>query len=366
MNRWSRPAGLAVLVWRFVLTTGTGSIFGFLVARQAYQSALLAPLFIVLSFGWGLAVFLGVQATLYAGNGRRLPADVQRRMARLLGIFVAASLYLVAVHHLTNLYFARQVGVRGVHPARARRWRRLRAAVLGRLRAGRLGGADGAAVPSAARRRTRHAGRGGAGRGRRLRLAVRLHHRRPGLPARHLPGLRGQQQLRGRCGRPRTCPSLARTAAGDRRRRRGLADHDGAACACSTSCRRTIPHSRRRSTDLGPPAHLRRAQVFGQDDDRARAVRGAGRARHPRAAVQEGPGLHRPDVARARRGPAVLQPRPLPDGRRGAGALLQRGRRAAPSWPWSRATRDSTTAWRWTAATATPPSPAGSACRCCW
>lgn len=108
MNRWSRPAGVAVLVWRFVLTTGTGLIFGFLVARQAYQSALLAPLFIILSFGWGLAVFLGVQATLYAGNGRRLPPDVQRRMARLLGIFVAASLYLVAVHHLTNLYFARQ------------------------------------------------------------------------------------------------------------------------------------------------------------------------------------------------------------------------------------------------------------------
>ena len=33
---------------------------------------------------------------------------MQRRMARLLGIFVAASLYLVAVYHLTNLYFARQ------------------------------------------------------------------------------------------------------------------------------------------------------------------------------------------------------------------------------------------------------------------
>ena len=47
-NAWSKPAGIAALVWRFVLTTGTGSIFGFLVARQAYQSALLAPLFIVL------------------------------------------------------------------------------------------------------------------------------------------------------------------------------------------------------------------------------------------------------------------------------------------------------------------------------
>jgi len=108
MNPWSKKAGIAALVWRFLLTTGTGSIFGFLVARQAYQSALLAPLFIVLSFGWGLAVFLLVQAAMMAWNRQTLGPDVQRRLNRLLGVFVAASLYLVAVYHLTNLYFARQ------------------------------------------------------------------------------------------------------------------------------------------------------------------------------------------------------------------------------------------------------------------
>jgi Ni/Fe-hydrogenase subunit HybB-like protein len=108
MNGYSKAAGIAALVWRFALTTGTGSIFGFLVARQAYQSALLAPLFIVLSFAWGLAVFLIVQSVMYAWNGQTLPDAVRRRMARLLGVFVAASLYLVAVYHLTNLYFARQ------------------------------------------------------------------------------------------------------------------------------------------------------------------------------------------------------------------------------------------------------------------
>lgn len=108
MNPFSKAAGLAALVWRFVLTTGTGSIFGFLVARQAYQSALLAPLFIVLSFGWGLAVFLVVQAVMYGWNDLQLADAIRRRLARLLGIFVAASLYLVAVYHLTNLYFARQ------------------------------------------------------------------------------------------------------------------------------------------------------------------------------------------------------------------------------------------------------------------
>jgi len=107
-NAWSKPAGIAALVWRFVLTTGTGSIFGFLVARQAYQSALLAPLFIVLSFGWGLAVFVIVQAAMYAWNGRVLAPAAEQRLAKLLALFLAASLYLVVVFHLTNAYFARQ------------------------------------------------------------------------------------------------------------------------------------------------------------------------------------------------------------------------------------------------------------------
>ncbi len=105
-----RPAGLVVLAWRFVLTSGTGLIFGFLVARQAYQSALLAPLFIVLSFAWGMAVFLIVQSAMARWAGRPLDAALLRRMARLLGVFVVASLYLVAAQHLTNLYFARQAG----------------------------------------------------------------------------------------------------------------------------------------------------------------------------------------------------------------------------------------------------------------
>jgi molybdopterin-containing oxidoreductase family membrane subunit len=105
MKRWSTPAGVAALVWRFVLTTGTGAIFAFLVARQAYASALLPPLFIVLSLAWGLAVFIVVKAV----SRRPLAPDLVRRVARLLGVFVALALYLVVVLHLTNAYFARQV-----------------------------------------------------------------------------------------------------------------------------------------------------------------------------------------------------------------------------------------------------------------
>lgn len=124
MNRYAKPVGYAAFVWRLVLTTGTGSIFGFLVARQAYDSAMLAPMFIAMSFSYGLAVYLAVLIAAYAWSGRELDAAMLRRLKNLLIVMIAAVLYFVAVFHLTNLYFARQVAFErfvladgGIYPA---------------------------------------------------------------------------------------------------------------------------------------------------------------------------------------------------------------------------------------------------------
>lgn len=108
MNGYTKRAGLLAFLWRLILTTGTGSIFGFLVARDPWNSALLAPLFIVMSFSLGLAIFLLVLMAACRWSGRALGDAVLQRLGRLLGIFVAAVLYFVAIHHLTNLYIARQ------------------------------------------------------------------------------------------------------------------------------------------------------------------------------------------------------------------------------------------------------------------
>lgn len=108
MNPWSKPVGLVVFVWRIILTTGTGLIFAFLVARQAYASAVLPPMFIVLSFAWGLAVFLIAQSVMFSWNELALNPAIQQRMKNLLGVFILGALYLVATYHLTNLYFAKQ------------------------------------------------------------------------------------------------------------------------------------------------------------------------------------------------------------------------------------------------------------------
>lgn len=111
MNDYSKPAGLFAFVWRLILTTGTGSIFGFLVAREPYASALLAPMFIIMSFSFGLAIFVLVLMAACRWTGRPLGDVVLRRLRNLLGVFVATVLYFVAVHHLTNLYIARQYDI---------------------------------------------------------------------------------------------------------------------------------------------------------------------------------------------------------------------------------------------------------------
>lgn len=109
LNPLAGPVGLAAFAWRIILTTGTGSIFGFLVVRQAYASGVIAPLFIALSLAWGLAVFHLAQCGFARLSGEAMAGELEARVRRLLGIFVIAALYFVVVHHLTNLYWAKQV-----------------------------------------------------------------------------------------------------------------------------------------------------------------------------------------------------------------------------------------------------------------
>ena len=111
MNRHAKTAGMVAFLWRLILTTGTGCIFGFLVAREAYDSAIMAPLFIAMSFSFGLAVYILVLLASYHGSEREIGAVVVHKLGRLLGVFVAAVLYFTAIQHLTNLYAAEHIGV---------------------------------------------------------------------------------------------------------------------------------------------------------------------------------------------------------------------------------------------------------------
>ncbi len=111
MYKFAKPAGFAAFIWRLILTTGTGSIFGFLVARAFYDSAMLAPMFVVMSFSYGLAIFILVLMASYSWSGRPLGDAVVNRLKNLQGVFIAGALYFVVVFHLTNLYFTKHHGV---------------------------------------------------------------------------------------------------------------------------------------------------------------------------------------------------------------------------------------------------------------
>ncbi len=245
-----------------------------------------------MSFAWGLAVFLVVAVGDLRVEGRTLPADVLRRMRNLLGVFIAAVLYLTLVYHLTNAYFARQMRVRALHPARpaacirrcsggatssSAAWCRWSLVFHPRLRGDRV----------AARRVA-------ADDRRRLRAAVRVHHRRAGVAAGDLPGLRRRTAASATAQIATYAPRLPELLLGLGGVGIAFLHHRRSACACCRSCPRTrpTPPAPRRpgTTDGGTreptsPAGLRRAQVVGQDDDQpsacARALRARGLAVQP-------------------------------------------------------------------------------------
>jgi len=109
--KFKRMAGTFAFIWRLILTTGTGSIFGFLVSRQAYDAAIMAPMFIIMSFSFGLAIYLLVLLASYKWTGRELGDVVINRLKNLLGVFVAATLYFALAYHLTNLYATEHHGI---------------------------------------------------------------------------------------------------------------------------------------------------------------------------------------------------------------------------------------------------------------
>jgi molybdopterin-containing oxidoreductase family membrane subunit len=110
---YNRPIGIFATFWRLALTTGTGAIFGFLVARQAYDAAILAPMFVVMSFAYGLAIFMLVLMFTFAEEGRPIGGRILCRLKNLLGIFILGVFYFTLVYHLTKLYGAKNYDLVG-------------------------------------------------------------------------------------------------------------------------------------------------------------------------------------------------------------------------------------------------------------
>ncbi len=110
-NQYSHKAGTFAFIWRFILTTGTGSIFGMLVSREAYDAAIMAPMFIAASLSFGTAIYILVMMWIYKSTGRPLSDVVVNRLKHLNGVLAASTLFFVIVYHAANLYATEHHGV---------------------------------------------------------------------------------------------------------------------------------------------------------------------------------------------------------------------------------------------------------------
>lgn len=107
---WSARWGWWPSCGTLALTTATGSIFGWLVARPGYDAAIMAPLFIAMSFAFGLAMFILITTVLCRLSDRVFGEQLMLRLGKLLAIFAAVVLYFTTISHLTNLYAAEHAG----------------------------------------------------------------------------------------------------------------------------------------------------------------------------------------------------------------------------------------------------------------
>lgn len=110
-NKYIKVAGTSAFLWRLILTMGTGSIFAFIIARQAFDAAILAPTFIVFSFALGTSVFLLLLISIYCATTNELCFDIVNRLRNLLGVFVASVLFFVVIYNFTNLYATEHHGL---------------------------------------------------------------------------------------------------------------------------------------------------------------------------------------------------------------------------------------------------------------
>jgi Ni/Fe-hydrogenase subunit HybB-like protein len=111
MNRLTKPVGVTLLIWRLTLTTATGLIFGVLVAREAYDTAIMAPMFIAMSLSFGSAAYMLLLLAAFDCSGRPLDDAIVVGLRRLLTVFVIIVLYFVAVFHGVKLYAAEYRGI---------------------------------------------------------------------------------------------------------------------------------------------------------------------------------------------------------------------------------------------------------------
>jgi molybdopterin-containing oxidoreductase family membrane subunit len=103
-QRASRITGIIAVGWAILVHMGTGAIFGFIAAREAWFSPIKPLEFLAAALTSGVALLIVAVVLTLTLSGRWLKKEVIASLGRLLTYFIIILLILIIVDKLTHLY----------------------------------------------------------------------------------------------------------------------------------------------------------------------------------------------------------------------------------------------------------------------
>ena len=99
-----RMMGILAVCWAVLVHMGTGAIFGFVVAREAWFSPIKPFEFLAAALTSGIALLIVVTVCTLKFTGRDVKKDIITSLGRMLSTFIIILLILIVVDKLTHLY----------------------------------------------------------------------------------------------------------------------------------------------------------------------------------------------------------------------------------------------------------------------
>lgn len=103
-QQYTKVIGSAAFGWRVVLTTGTGSIFGVIHAREVFHSAITGPTFVAASLSSGTAMSILLLVGTFRATNRKMDARLIFGLRNAMIFFLLLVAYMLIVEKFTKFY----------------------------------------------------------------------------------------------------------------------------------------------------------------------------------------------------------------------------------------------------------------------
>ena len=103
-KRVSRIMGIVAVCWATLVHMGTGAIFGFIAAREAWVSPIKPLEFLAAALTSGVALLIIAVILTLKFSGRDVKKEIVTSLGSLLRVFIGILLLLIIVDKLTHLY----------------------------------------------------------------------------------------------------------------------------------------------------------------------------------------------------------------------------------------------------------------------